>query len=476
MTSPARRAHRGLSVALVVSMAGMLLAQNVESRIGYCMLTASALFPFALWIRAGMPGIPVWPAVAAVSWLYYAVPMLRDHVAQTLYTPAEILSLAATVSIFLAAGTAAWRALFSGIPRRAGPDGQGLLNAAQETAMIFLGLGLGLLLLVYLEFWFSLGSYFGLARSVMMTACCVACYLLGHARGTGDLRGFKWSLSLTLLVANVLVAWTSLFLITGMTELLAAVAGYLLTTKRVPWIPIAASCLVLTVLHAGKAEMRQHYWAQNPDSTVGNTLTGAPVLLAEWFGAGLTTLTRGEEVPLMIDRASLFQLLLSVQRLAPQSVSFLEGETYGLLPNMLVPRFLAPDKSVSQAAMIMLNVRFGFQSLEDTRTTAIGWGLITEAFANFGLLGVCGMGLVAGSLAGILARCSYGASPVSAGTLTAIVGLVAMINMEADFAGLLSALWQSLASIAVLTVLVRLFPAARRARLYPLLRTNQALP
>ena len=119
MRSPAlrSRARRGLFTALIVSMAGGFWAQNPETAAGYALLTGSACLPCALWIRAGMPGIPVWPAVAALSWLYYAVPMLRDGLAQTLYTPAEIFSLAATVSIFLVAGTVAWRALFHRAPR-----------------------------------------------------------------------------------------------------------------------------------------------------------------------------------------------------------------------------------------------------------------------------------------------------------------------------------------------------------------------
>ena len=108
----------------------------------------------------------------------------------------------------------------------------------------------------------------------------------------------------------------------------------------------------------------------------------------------------------------------------------------------------------------MLNVRFGFQTEEATQSTAIGWGLIAEAFANFGLAGVFGMGIVAGTIAGCFTRCSCGASPVSPGAIVGIVGLVTMMNLEGDFAGLLASLWQSLISVAVLSSVVRLFQAA----------------
>ena len=64
---------------------------------------------------------------------------------------------------------------------------------------------------------------------------------------------------------------------------------------------------------------------------------------------------------------------------------------------MLVPRFINPEKQVSQYGMSLLNIRYGLQTQEETQKTAIGWGLLTESFANFGYLGVIGVGFCWGS-------------------------------------------------------------------------------
>src|SRR5262245_14600840 len=115
--------------------------------------------------------------------------------------------------------------------------------------------------------------------------------------------------------------------------------------------------------------------------------------MAEWVETGLARITSGDHYSSSIERASLLPMLIRVQRLAPNDVPFREGEAYALLPGMLVPRFLEPDKIASQGSMNILNIRFGLQSVEEANKTAIGWGLIAEAYANFGYLGVIGVGL-----------------------------------------------------------------------------------
>ena len=69
---------------------------------------------------------------------------------------------------------------------------------------------------------------------------------------------------------------------------------------------------------------------------------------------------------------------------------------------MLIPRFLDPEKIASQAAMNLLNIRYGLLTAEETQKTAAGWGLVAEAYANFGRLGVIGVGFVLDCCAGLL--------------------------------------------------------------------------
>jgi hypothetical protein len=99
--------------------------------------------------------------------------------------------------------------------------------------------------------------------------------------------------------------------------------------------------------------------------------------------------------------------------------------------------------------MRLLNVYFGFQTLKQTESTAVGWGLIAEAYANFGHLGVIGVALLLGLLCGSLERWSVGAPPISLPSLLAVVTMMQMTNVELDAAAVLTALFQTSAVIAI---------------------------
>ena len=46
----------------------------------------------------------------------------------------------------------------------------------------------------------------------------------------------------------------------------------------------------------------------------------------------------------VFERASLVHILLLVRRATPDFIPYLEGETYALLPSMLVPRFVVMNR------------------------------------------------------------------------------------------------------------------------------------
>ena len=77
-------------------------------------------------------------------------------------------------------------------------------------------------------------------------------------------------------------------------------------------------------------------------------------------------------------------MLLLVQRKTPSEVPFFNGKSYEFIPRLLLPRFVDDQKGGPHAANIMLTVNYGLQTMEQTQTTSIGWGLVPEAYANFG--------------------------------------------------------------------------------------------
>jgi hypothetical protein len=323
--------------------------------------------------------------------------------------------------------------------------------------LIFVGLSLGIAYQVALiAGWFpDLGSFFGLVRSIVYTFTSVACYFLGVARARGLLTGSRWTVALAELIILILLSWSSLFLVGGIMYALTAAMGFVIVSKRVPWAVALVGLLAVTLLHAGKAEMRKNYWEEGNNFVSGYSIAMFPNLMVEWVRAGIVGLTSDAEVTDALGRASLVHMLLRAQRLTPDSVAYLDGETYALLPQMLVPRFLDPDKLTSQAGMNLLNIHYGLQSERDTTTTAVGWGLVPEAFANFGYSGVIVLGFLIGGLCGTLTRWSAKASAVSLPSLFALAAMVNMINMEADLSNLVTSMAQSAGAMLALFFLIR---------------------
>jgi hypothetical protein len=203
------------------------------------------------------------------------------------------------------------------------------------------------------------------------------------------------------------------------------------------------------VLHAGKAQMREKYWLQDANFGGVTSVLQVPALGAEWIAAGLGAIATGESTETALDRASLLQMVMRVQRDTPDYIDFLYGETYAFLPSVLLPRFIDPEKPASQVGMNLLNVHYGLLTADETAITAIGWGLIAEAYANFGYIGVIAMALVVGLCCGALAAWCDGAPPISLPTLISIAALIVLMNLEADFTGLALSLLQSMVSVVI---------------------------
>ena len=458
--------RRALWVGSAILLAiGLTAAESPSELATYLMVVVAALVPTVLWFRRGRVGVPVLPAVAAMHILYYAVPLVRGRADLDAYSSADRFLAAGTVSLYLLVATLAGHLMLRHVQGQATRQIDAI-SGSQMKALVFLGLGFGVgylgALNVGLLWW--LGAFFGLTRSVALTALVVACYFLGVARGRGVLRGRGWFFASSAMALAILISWSSLFLIYGLTFLLAAGVGYVTTRGRIPWLVIGVAALLVSILHAGKEEIRSRYWQQDLSEATKISLLGMPRLALEWFEAGVKNLGSIREGRSAIDRASLLQILLRVQYLTPAYIDYLRGETYVLLPGMLIPRFLDPDKTRSQAGMDLLNIRYGILTAEGAEKTAVGWGLIGEAYANFGLWGVGGIGLLVGLLSGALARWSSLGSAVSVSTLLAVAMMVGLINLEQDLSGLVTSLAQSTAAVLVFVSVLRFLPQRQRTR------------
>lgn len=466
MSSSIRRGNLPTAAIIVIALSvvlGMFLTDTSQEMISYVLVTLVCAAPIALWIKSGALGIPVLPAIAGMYFIYYALPIIRKNVEIQDFGPSEILTGAATVALFLITTTLVWW-LIVGRTRKSNDVAPSLISGRWVNRIIFIGFALGISfhVAVYSGIAGWLGPFFGVYRSAMISFTVSACFMAGHAYAFGSLRGRKWVLAVACMSILILLTWLSLFLVGGMMYCLGAVLGYVITSKRIPWRFLSAAVVVTICLHAGKGDMREKYWIKDSNYSARVSVFEMPEMFGEWVGLGLTKIFFGEEYVSAVDRASLFNMLLRVQRLVPDYLPFLDGASYAVLPEMLVPRFLQPDKINSQTAMTMLNVHAGIQTPEDAAKTSIGWGLLAEAYFNFGYLGVIGVAFLFGLVCASLESWTVGAELFSLPCLVAVAALMQLIDIELDLAGLVTATFQSVVSVSIVFWAIKLLWKKKR--------------
>ena len=152
---------------------------------------------------------------------------------------------------------------------------------------------------------------------------------------------------------------------------------------------------------------------------------GLPAFYGEWILCSVGELTGTSDQSMMAirfndkinknkkegdfsDRMNSFENVLFITRqLEGNNYPLLYGATYTLIPPLLLPRFLVPNKPRAHAGQDLLNIHFGRQRTVDVERTFIAWGFLPEGMGNFGLwLGPLIVGLVIGALTGWLERWS----------------------------------------------------------------------
>jgi len=169
--------------------------------------------------------------------------------------------------------------------------------------------------------------------------------------------------------------------------LLSAIQGMLMSTIFGLWLASArralpitlALLLLLSFLNQGKFVLRERYWDR------GLPLPSNPIeLISEWIAASSAQQEAGTGQK-ATERLNLLQNVLFIQSQLATGVPTMDGQSYGLIPKVLVPRVLSSNKVRSQEGQVLLNLHFGRQaSREQTESVYIAWGFLAEALGNFG--------------------------------------------------------------------------------------------
>lgn len=396
----------GVLVGLLVIGISILLFNDNPGWACLLWMSVGTLAAFLIWRSKGV-GLPLVPVVALQHLIAYGAPVLSSNDTIQAY-PAEFLTRAGIEGcIFLITMAVAWRA---GMEFAAPGRTRAFVLKVFDTDNIRPRIRIALLLVLGTTAYNILQSMqvidvmlralpagmSSLISPVIKSTTMAGYFLLAMMVGARDggrlVRFVFWS---TLAINAVLIA--SSFLLSAATNLMAAaVIGLFWGSGRLPWRFITITLVALSFLHFGKFEMRERYWGTDELDRQVVSFAKLPDIYSEWFEASLRSFEKTDTPsaqfgrfkkapPSMLDRVDNLQnLLFAINAVDERAIPTLDGATYRLIPPLLIPRVLWPDKPRAHEGQVMLNVHFERQTLEATFKTYIAWGLLAEAYGNFG--------------------------------------------------------------------------------------------
>ena len=426
--------------------------------IAFAMIAGSCILPLLVWSRSGI-GLPMLPLLAIQTLVIYASPIAFGHPSVTASNPEYVYQAGLEVLVFAVAMTATWKAgmlLFSqsrahsyvlvDVDREGvkGLSRLGFVLSGTSTAFLILqSSGLAGILLDHLP----TGTNSILVALVAGASTC-GFFMIALSFGSGSMAASKMLAFWTLLALNSLVAASDFLLSSVGGNVTAAGIGLFWGSGRAPWRFAIAIALILSFLNVGKFTMRDRYWSKGADEPgIEMTLAGAPSRYSEWFQASYDAMTQGDTTPTgqldptKLDSASrqsltdridnLQNLIFVIDAESAGHMDPIHGDSYTLIPSLLVPRIIWPDKPRSQQGQVLLNVHFGRQDLNSTLTTYIAWGLVPEAYGNFGpIWGSLSLGAVMGF---VLAWVENKTARKLAISLEGIIGFGLLLNLLNSF-------------------------------------------
>jgi hypothetical protein len=354
------------------------------------MIFALSVLPSLLWARSGGSRFPVFETILLLCANAYAMPVLNAQEQLATYAP-EVITRSCIAVLFYQCAAIGTYLQVTGLPGRSRFWRESLINDQVEKFIVY-----GLILsTAYI--WASTFTTWipreveSILRAVFYGVGILCTFVSTQRWGRGEMTSGEKAVLLCTLVPQLIMMSVSLVLIGALSMIGIAILGYLSGGKRIPWLVLALAFSVLAVLHTGKTRMREKYWDQ---AYPAPTFTQLPAYFAEWVDYGMQPTSGGKSVSQkMLERTSLMHMLCLIVDCTPDRQDYLYGRSYSHVLPQLIPRLFWPGKPRSHVATYELAIYYGLQDEEATNTTTIAFGLLTEAYANFGLIGAILLGL-----------------------------------------------------------------------------------
>jgi len=460
---------------------GYLMCFQPAYALAFMWISFAALACLALWNSQGRRGLPAFPLLAAQLAFLNSIPLLTGADTLNGLAASTIRVSALTVALFLAILAGGW---WLGVRTMQGRPSVWNLTPGGNVLASGLGLDAALPLLLF-GLMFQVGNASGILAKLLPAPLIGFMPVFSAFAGAASMLGaFLGALAVANhpLRAGTLAFWAILtvtFFITIAGTLLSGACGIVFAcaiglgfgARRIPWAFLLTTILLVCFLNEGKAVMRGRYWNREAGAPqIG--LIQLPEFYVEWADASLSVFQTGlvnddsaagtsndYSSGGMMKRLDNFQnLTFIVDMFEHGAAQPLYGKTYTLIPPLLMPRILWPDKPRTHEGQILLNLNFGRQATEEeTFGTYIAWGLLPEAVGNFGCVaGACFLGLLAGFGCGLLESWSVRKRLFSVEGLIAAALLVQLANSYEMVASVLvTSTFQLLVAVVTFGLLLR---------------------
>lgn len=349
-----------------------------------------ATLPALFWIKRTRTSLPVFEVFMLTGLNTYAIPLLGGHEQLTRFDSETLTSAGFMVLAYQIAANITYFSISATSKR--GPFWRSEIVSKDISRFLTWGMLLSTAYTIAAQFtnWIPY-EFTGVLRAACIGIGNITCFVQSRRWGRNELSTNEKIFFALMVAAQLVFGTASLLLVGGLSLLTLGFLGYISGAKKLPLVPILLALPLVALLHNGKSAMRLQYWGPSGTERHSVTISELPQFYSNWISYGLqppaeedATKSRNAR---LLDRMSLFHIMCLVVSITPEFRPYLEGETYQPIPAQFVPRPLWPGKPSAHISTNMLAVYYGLQSEDETAKTTIGFGLLTEAYANFGLLG-----------------------------------------------------------------------------------------
>lgn len=384
----------GLIAAVVFTIWKSPVEDPLLLFIGLAILALGCL-PALQWARHEHPWFPSFEIGALTTVVFYAIPLLSGSEEINLYTEQTLENAGLMILAGLGGAVIAFNIPKS--PRTAPAWASAPLLPDDIRRYLPAGLLINLTYLCINRFTDLIPfSIQGSVRALCFGLGIITAFIFAREWGLGRLSRNQKLFFSAGIVVQVIVMFSHLYLINGVSILVLAAIGYTTARRKLPWVPMLVCLPLVAILHSGKSEMRKHYWNDEARMPPAAEL---PAFFSQWIELGLEKKPDEADSSLtarLAERASLFQMVCLAVDQVPSLRPHLNGESYIDIPAQVVPRFLWANKPSSLMSNVRLAIYFGLIDPDNPYSTSIAFGVIAEAYVNFGIWGVLALGMIAG--------------------------------------------------------------------------------